>query len=184
MLCLFLFQIDYTIYANHVFIKKKQYLSRDIELIKRYIVIWIPSVLTLFSLRGEISTVKLYRINKTRFVSFFVYMYHFRISVNNITGTHHVSTLWSSNIFNNNLISCVYLFITSVSRTCATMHSLVWSHICYFWNNKTEIERWQCRWDHTFSFQFSYCTLIVCKLLYVFNYCRSKIKCHLKNRHT
>jgi len=44
MLCLFLFHIDYTIYANHVLIK-----TRDIELIIKYRVIWIPSVLTVFS---------------------------------------------------------------------------------------------------------------------------------------
>jgi len=50
MLCLFLFHIDYTIYANHVLIKQ-QYLTRDIEFIIKYRVIWIHSVLTVFSLR-------------------------------------------------------------------------------------------------------------------------------------
>ena len=41
MLCLFLFHIDYTINANHVLIKQ-QCLTRDIELIIKYRVIWIP----------------------------------------------------------------------------------------------------------------------------------------------
>ena len=50
MLCLFLFHIDSTIYANHVLIKT-QCLTRDIELIINYRVIWTPSVLTVFSLR-------------------------------------------------------------------------------------------------------------------------------------
>ena len=49
MLFLFLFHIDYTIYANHVLIKK-QCLTRDIELITKYRVIWTPSVLTICSL--------------------------------------------------------------------------------------------------------------------------------------
>ena len=60
MLCLFLFHIDYTIYANHVLIKTKC-LTRDIELIIKYRVIWIPSVLTVFSLRtfsGEVKVVQ------------------------------------------------------------------------------------------------------------------------------
>ena len=47
MVCLFLFHIDQTIYANRVLIKT----TRDIELIINYRVIWIPSVLTVFSLR-------------------------------------------------------------------------------------------------------------------------------------
>ena len=42
MLCLFLFHIDYNIYANHVLIKQ-QCLTRDIELIIKYRVIQIPS---------------------------------------------------------------------------------------------------------------------------------------------
>jgi len=42
--------VSYTIYANHVLIKQ-QCLTRDIELIIKYRVIWIPSVLTVFSLR-------------------------------------------------------------------------------------------------------------------------------------
>jgi len=50
MLCVFLFHIDYTIYANHVLIIQ-QCLTRDIELILKYRVIWIPSDLTVFSLR-------------------------------------------------------------------------------------------------------------------------------------
>ena len=50
MLCLFLFHIDYTIYANQVLIKTKC-LTRDIELIIKYGVTWIPSVLRVFSLR-------------------------------------------------------------------------------------------------------------------------------------
>jgi len=50
VLCLFLFSIDYTIYANHVLIKTTS-LTRDIELIIKYRVIWIPSVLTALSLR-------------------------------------------------------------------------------------------------------------------------------------
>ena len=58
MLYLFLFHIDCTIYANHVFIKKKQYLPRDIELIITYRVVWIPSVLTVFSLRTFTREVK------------------------------------------------------------------------------------------------------------------------------
>jgi len=41
MLCLFLFHIDYTIYANYVLIKQ-QCLTRDIELIMKYRVILIP----------------------------------------------------------------------------------------------------------------------------------------------
>ena len=41
MLCLLLFHIDYTIYANHVLIKlKKRCLTRDIELIIKYRVSW------------------------------------------------------------------------------------------------------------------------------------------------
>ena len=47
MVCLFLFHIDQTFYANSVLIKT----TRDIELIINYRVIWIPSVLTVFSLR-------------------------------------------------------------------------------------------------------------------------------------
>ena len=47
MVCLFLFHIAQTIYANRVLIKT----TRDIELIINYRVIWIPSVLTVFSLR-------------------------------------------------------------------------------------------------------------------------------------
>jgi len=50
MLYLFLFRTDYTIYANHVLIKQ-QCPTRYIELIIKYRVIWIPSVLTVFSLR-------------------------------------------------------------------------------------------------------------------------------------
>ena len=53
MLCLFLFHIDYTIYANHFLIKttmsNKRYTC--IELIIKYRVIWIPLVLTIFSIR-------------------------------------------------------------------------------------------------------------------------------------
>jgi len=67
MLCLFLFHIDYTIYANHVLIKKLQCLTRDIALIIKYRVIWIPSVLTVFSLRTfscEVKVVQSY-INNT-----------------------------------------------------------------------------------------------------------------------
>jgi len=55
MLCLFLFNIDYTIYANHVLIK------RGIELIIKYKVIWIPSVLTVFSLRTFSREVKVFQ---------------------------------------------------------------------------------------------------------------------------
>jgi len=65
MLCLFLFHIDYTIYANHVLIKKLQCLTR--ALIIKYRVIWIPSVLTVFSLRTfscEVKVVQSY-INNT-----------------------------------------------------------------------------------------------------------------------
>jgi len=58
MLCLLLFHIDYTIYANHVVIKT-HYLTRDIELIIKYRVIWIPSVLTVLSLRTFSRDVKL-----------------------------------------------------------------------------------------------------------------------------
>jgi len=43
-----LFHIDYTIYALHVYIKNKQYLIRDIELIIQYRVMLIPSVLTMY----------------------------------------------------------------------------------------------------------------------------------------
>ena len=44
MLCLFLFlfHIDYTIYTNHVFIK------RELELIIQYRAIWIPLVLAVY----------------------------------------------------------------------------------------------------------------------------------------
>jgi len=45
ILYLFLFYIDYTIYAYHDFIRTK-----DTELIIKYRVIWIPWVLTVFSL--------------------------------------------------------------------------------------------------------------------------------------
>jgi len=55
MLCVFLFHIDYIIYAYHVLIKKQQCLTRDIELIIKYIVIWIPSVLTVFVLMGRMA---------------------------------------------------------------------------------------------------------------------------------
>ena len=48
MLCLFLFHIDYTIYANHVLLKQ-QCLTRDIDHIIKYRVMWIRSVLTVFS---------------------------------------------------------------------------------------------------------------------------------------
>jgi len=51
MLCLFLLHIDYTNYANYVLIKTKQCLSRDVELIIKYRVSWISSVLTVFALR-------------------------------------------------------------------------------------------------------------------------------------
>jgi len=51
MLCLFLFHIDYTIYTNHVLIKTT-------ELIIKYRVIWILSVLTVFSLRSFSRAVK------------------------------------------------------------------------------------------------------------------------------
>ena len=47
----FLFHIDGTIYAYRDIIKKVQYITRDIELIIKYRVIWIPSVLTVFALR-------------------------------------------------------------------------------------------------------------------------------------
>ena len=66
MLCLFLFHIDYTIYANHVLVKQQQCPTRDTELIIKYRVIWIPSVLTVFSLRTftrEVKVVQSY-INK------------------------------------------------------------------------------------------------------------------------
>ena len=46
------FNIDYTIYANNVLIK------RGIELIIKYRVIWIPSVLKVFSLRTFTHEVK------------------------------------------------------------------------------------------------------------------------------
>jgi len=49
MLCLFLFHIDCTIYAYHVFIKNKKKITRDIELIIKYRVIYIP-VLTVYFL--------------------------------------------------------------------------------------------------------------------------------------
>jgi len=49
------FNIDYTIYANNVLIK------RGIELIIKYRVIWIPSVLTVFSLRTFSREVKVFQ---------------------------------------------------------------------------------------------------------------------------
>ena len=69
MLCLFLFHIDYTIYANHVLKKKQQCLTSSIELIIKYRVIWIPSssVLTVISLRTfsrEVKVVQSYINNK------------------------------------------------------------------------------------------------------------------------
>ena len=79
MLCFFQFHDDYTIYTNHVvfFIIKKQCLTRDIELIINYRVIWIPSVLTGFSLRTFSREVKVVQscINneKPQLISFFVY---------------------------------------------------------------------------------------------------------------
>jgi len=51
MLCLFLFHIDYTIYANHVLIKTTTSHKRYRTHYNIYRVIWIPSVLTVFSLR-------------------------------------------------------------------------------------------------------------------------------------
>jgi len=60
MLCLFLFHIDYTIYANHILIKTSMSNKRYITHIN-YRVIWIPSVLTVFSLRtfsGEVKVVQ------------------------------------------------------------------------------------------------------------------------------
>ena len=72
MLGLFLFHIDYTIYANNVLIK-----TTDIELIIKYRVIWIPSVLTVFSLKtfftGDKSSGHVLTMNKPQLVSFFVY---------------------------------------------------------------------------------------------------------------
>jgi len=65
MLCLFLFHIDYIIYAKHPFIKQ-QCLTIDTGLIIKYTVIWVPSVLTVFSLRTfsrEVKVVQSY-INK------------------------------------------------------------------------------------------------------------------------
>ena len=58
MLSLFLFHIDYTINANHVFIKKQQYLIRDKDLIIKYRVVWMLSVLIVFSLRTFTREVK------------------------------------------------------------------------------------------------------------------------------
>ena len=67
MLCLYLFHIDYTIYANDLLIKTTMSNNRyHIELIIKYRVIWIPSVLTVFSLRmltREVKVVQSY-INK------------------------------------------------------------------------------------------------------------------------
>ena len=54
MLCLFPFHIDYTIYANHVLIKKKSNKRTHYK----YRVIWIPSVLTVFALRTLTREVK------------------------------------------------------------------------------------------------------------------------------
>ena len=64
MLCLFLFHIDCTIYAYHVFIKKTR-LTRHIELIIKYRVIWIPSVITVLSLRTFTRDVKVVYSNLT-----------------------------------------------------------------------------------------------------------------------
>ena len=49
------------IFMHTMFSYKQQYLKRDIELIIKYRVIWMPSVLTVFSLRTfkrEIKTVQ------------------------------------------------------------------------------------------------------------------------------
>jgi len=86
ILYLFLFHIGYIIYACIMCSSKQQYLTSDIELIIKYRMIWIPSVLTVFSLRGKSSAVIFYCLNKTQFVSFFVYTRQswdcFRIVVN------------------------------------------------------------------------------------------------------
>ena len=74
MLCLFLFHIDYSFYKKkHV--KKKQCLTRVIELIKN-IVIWIPSIMTVFSIRTfsrEVKVVQLCFNGELITVSFFMY---------------------------------------------------------------------------------------------------------------
>jgi len=66
MLCVFLFYIDYTIYANHVLKQNQQCLTIYIEIIIKYSVIWIPSGLTVFSFRTVILEVKVVQsyINK------------------------------------------------------------------------------------------------------------------------
>jgi len=49
------------IFMHAMFSYKQQYLKRDIELIIKYRVIWMPSVLTVFSLRTfkrEVKTVQ------------------------------------------------------------------------------------------------------------------------------
>jgi len=53
-----MFHIDCIIYAYHVFIKKNQFLTRDIELIIKYRLILIPLVLTVFLLTTFTSEVK------------------------------------------------------------------------------------------------------------------------------
>ena len=66
MLCLFLFHVDCTFYENHVLIKNTMS-KRDIELIIKYRVIWIPSVLIVFSLRTfsrEVKVVQSYINNE------------------------------------------------------------------------------------------------------------------------
>jgi len=66
MLCLFLFHIDYTIYANQALIKttmsNKRYRTHY-----KYRVIWIPSFLTVFSFRTfslEVKVVQSYINNE------------------------------------------------------------------------------------------------------------------------
>ena len=63
---LFLFHIDYTIYAIHVLIKTKQSLPRDIELIIKYRVVWIPLVPTVFALSTCSREVKVVQSGQSR----------------------------------------------------------------------------------------------------------------------